>query len=149
VTPRGRPAPVRVPVGSADRFQVAYAELPPEKRVTVRWHVVRRGETLSGIASRYGVATRTLQNTNGIRRADRLQIGARLRVPSAGAVGGRMASGGEGGASTETVVHRVRAGESVWSIARRYGVQTADLLGWNGLTSRSVIHPGDRLQIRR
>lgn len=146
VTPRGRASTIRLPEGAAAPFAVAYAALPESERVTVRWHVVRRGETLSGIASRYGVSTATLQSTNGISRPNRLQVGARLRVPTSGAV--YAAAGGEGG-SGETVVHRVRSGESVWSIARRYGVRTADLLAWNDLTARSVIHPGDRLRIRR
>lgn len=148
VTPRGREVTVRVPAGLSGAFTVAYAELPPDKRVTVRWHVVRRGETLSGIASRYGVALSSIQSTNGIRRPDRLQIGARLRIPLAGS---RLAvaDGGEGNAPADVLIHRVRSGESVWSIARRYGVRTRDLLAWNDLNPRSVIHPGDRLRILR
>lgn len=148
VTPRGRPAPIRVPVGTADRFRIAYAALPEDRRVTVRWHVVRRGETLSGVAARYGTSVRTLQQTNGISRPDRLQIGTRLRVPTGPSIH-LASSDGDGGVAGGTTIHRVRSGESVWSIARRYRVSTADLLRWNGLTARSVIHPGDRLRIQR
>lgn len=148
VTPRGSESVVRVPAGMAGVFQVAYAELPPEKRVTIRWHVVKRGETLSGIASRYGTSVGALQNTNGIRRPDRLQVGQRLRVPIGNAAPAVAAAGG-GGGSGETITHRVRSGESLWSIARRYGVRTRDLLSWNDLSENAVIHPGDRLTIRR
>jgi membrane-bound lytic murein transglycosylase D len=82
ITPRGRQTTLRVPDGMGQQFRVAFEALPPEKRVDVRFHVVRRGETLSEIALRYGISTTRLQRFNGIRRPDRLQAGARLRIPS-------------------------------------------------------------------
>lgn len=45
-------------------------------------HVVRRGETLSKIARRYGVAVNTIMAANNLRSPDRIYIGQRLRVPS-------------------------------------------------------------------
>lgn len=146
VTPRGRSAPLRVPPGMSSAFSVAYAALPPEKRVTVRWHVVRRGETLSEIAERYGVSSARLQQTNNISRPSRLQIGTRLRVPI-GSSSVRVAS--SSASSNREITHRVRSGESLWTIARRYGVSTSDLIRWNGLSRNAVIHPGDRIRVRR
>ncbi len=43
--------------------------------------------------------------------------------------------------------HVVSAGENLWRIAKRYRVALADLLRWNGLSSRSVIKPGQRLRL--
>jgi membrane-bound lytic murein transglycosylase D len=48
---------------------------------SARSHVVARGETLSGIASRYGVSMRALQDANGIAAANRIRAGQRLRIP--------------------------------------------------------------------
>jgi membrane-bound lytic murein transglycosylase D len=42
----------------------------------------------------------------------------------------------------------VRAGDSIWTIARRKGVSAADILRWNKLTEKSIIRPGDRLVIQ-
>jgi membrane-bound lytic murein transglycosylase D len=83
VTPPDRSAPIRLPEGLASAFEVAYSAIPPEKRIRVREHIVRRGETLSAIAARYGTSVRVIQDANGIRRPDRLQIGQRLRIPVA------------------------------------------------------------------
>jgi LysM repeat protein len=47
-------------------------------------YVVRRGDTLSGIASRLGISSSSLMRANGIRNADRIFIGQRLIVPSTG-----------------------------------------------------------------
>jgi membrane-bound lytic murein transglycosylase D len=49
---------------------------------TVRQHRVRRGETISDIAARYGVSHRQLMAMNGLRRPDRVQAGQVLRVPA-------------------------------------------------------------------
>ena len=51
---------------------------------TGRTHVVAAGETLGGIASRYGVGTRALASANGIADPNRLAVGTRLSVPAAG-----------------------------------------------------------------
>lgn len=48
-------------------------------------HVVRRGETLSGIARRYGVTVRAIAAANGIRNINRIRIGQRLVIPGRGA----------------------------------------------------------------
>lgn len=81
VTPPDRSALVRLPEGLGAGFEVAYAAIPPDERIRVKEHVVRRGETLSGIAARYGTTVRIIQDANGIRRPDRLQIGQVLRIP--------------------------------------------------------------------
>lgn len=80
---------VRLPEGTRDQFAIALASYrePAPPRVTVaarhrgRTHRVRRGETLSRIARRYGVSVRALQRANGIKRARALRSGQRLHIP--------------------------------------------------------------------
>ncbi|MGH8281763.1 MAG: LysM peptidoglycan-binding domain-containing protein, partial [Gammaproteobacteria bacterium] len=50
--------------------------------------------------------------------------------------------------SNGRIVHHVRSGESLWTIARHYRVKVAQLAQWNGLTSKSVLHVGQKLTIR-
>jgi membrane-bound lytic murein transglycosylase D len=45
-------------------------------------------------------------------------------------------------------MHTVSSGDTLWRIARRYRLALSDLLRWNGLSSRSIIRPGQRLRIR-
>jgi LysM repeat protein len=64
-------------VQDASRFvSVAEASLPPAR------HVVRRGDTLSAIGSRYGVALAELMRANGLRDASRILVGQVLVVPA-------------------------------------------------------------------
>jgi LysM repeat protein len=85
--PGARDFEVHVPDGSADLFRARYAALPPSQRVLVRRHTVRRGETPSAIARRYGVSTQALMAANGIRDARRLRVGQQLTVPRAPGAG--------------------------------------------------------------
>jgi len=148
VTPPGRKFEVLLPEGTAETFEVAYAKVPPAKRVRFLEHTVRRGETLSHIAARYGTSIRLIQQTNGIRNANRLSVGQRLRIPR-GSVTTRVASNADSGTraggpqADGKLEYRVRRGDSLWSISRHYGVSTRQLMTWNSLNSRSVLHPGD------
>jgi len=45
--------------------------------------------------------------------------------------------------------HVVRSGETLYSIARRYGLDYRDIARWNGIGGDYLIHPGDRLRLTR
>jgi membrane-bound lytic murein transglycosylase D len=78
--PSRSPYWVRIPYGSYETFSESYRALPESARRPLDEHVVRRGETLSQIASRYGVGWRQLMNNNGL-RSSRIRPGQRLAVP--------------------------------------------------------------------
>ena len=151
VTPPDREVAIRVPLGKADAFRVNYASIPADKRVTWLIHVVTRGQTLGQIARRYGTSVAALRAANGNVNPRRIQIGQQLVVPRSGAKTTRVASS-SGQSTTRTApgpaTVTVRRGDTLWSLARRHGVSTTDLMRWNNLSS-STIHPGDRLTVRR
>jgi len=86
-TPPGQARTLRVPPGRGELFQVNYAMIPPNERVSFVEHVVARGETLSQIARRYGVAVADLSSSNGNVEPRRLQIGQRLLIPMGAGTG--------------------------------------------------------------
>jgi len=109
-------------------------------------HVVRSGDTLSGIAKRYKVGVSTLARLNGIRTTSILRVGQRLKLHSEGAGGSSMAGGGlvitsDDGAQMTYVVQR---GDTLSAIARVLKVSVSSLQSWNNLTG-STIKPGQRL----
>jgi LysM repeat protein len=105
-------------------------------------HTVRAGETLSGIAARYGTTVAALASANGLADPDRIHAGAHLRVPASGGSTPRST------ARPSSHVHVVRAGDTLSGIAARYRVPLAGLLKANRLSTTSVIHPGDRVTVR-
>jgi len=149
-TPPGRAWPVRIPRGT---YQAFLAGFPPLYAVeqsnartepsTGRYHTIRRGETLTHVARRYGVSVGSILAANDGVAARRLQVGQRVRVPGNGAVAKVSTSN----KSTATRVHRVRRGENLSVIAKRYDTSVRRLQTLNGLGRRSRIYPGQTLRV--
>jgi membrane-bound lytic murein transglycosylase D len=129
--PRGMEAPV------AARAEIE--ESAPVRRSASGKHIVRRGDTLWSIARTHGVSMDYLADSNGLRPNGTLSVGQVLSIPGTTT----LASADIEAARSMTYV--VRSGDTLSRIATRFRVRLADLLGWNDLTKRSVIKPGQRL----
>lgn len=149
MTPPGRGYEVRIPAGGkmtfAQNFERVYAE-EAEKRTSLATHVVRRGETLSHIAKRYGVSVSSLTEVNTGLNPRRMRVGDQVRVPATGAVQPAQASVSSAKPRVAKT-YRVRSGDSLWEIARRHGVTVSQLQSWNQLGRRSRILPGQTIRI--
>lgn len=105
-------------------------DMPPlPVTLAVSTYVVRPGDALSSIADRHRISLDTLISMNGITDARRIIAGTRLRVPN-----------------ISGIVHVVARGESVGSLAVRYGVGSTEILDANDLGS-AVIRIGQSLFI--
>lgn len=102
-------------------------------------HRVQRGETLSGIASRYKVSMADIRKWNGL-TGTRIHAGQELRISGdpAPADDAPKAVAAQTPSGTPTT-HRVAKGEFPAKIAERYGVPLDDLLAWNNLSRDAVI----------
>ena len=149
-TPPGERSMVRIPAGSGPAVQVAYAELPKARRVTYVEHRVARGETLSGIAKRYRVSVASIREANRSARGRYLKVGTRLVIPTGSGGSASYAARYESSRSAapaRAAYHRVKPGETIWSIARKYGLSQARLKQMNGLRSSKLL-VGQRLRVR-
>jgi membrane-bound lytic murein transglycosylase D len=150
-TPPGVASVVRLPAGRGETTVAAYAELPPEKRVTFVEHFVARGETMGGIARKYRVSSRLLAEANPKVRPTRLRPGQRLIVPTGGAISSamarRMADPVVPAGTNRSGYHRVRRGETLSEIADEYGVTQRELRDWNSLPRSGMIRAGQRLRV--
>ncbi len=150
-TPPGVRSVVRIPSGRGPTTLAAYEQLPPERRITFLEHTVTSGQTLSGIASRYGVSTRLVVEANPRVRGRKLRPGQRIIVPTGGAistsVARRMADPVEPAASSPTGFHRVRRGETLSGLAVEYGVTVRQLRAWNALGENGMVRIGQRLRV--
>jgi LysM repeat protein len=99
-------------------------------------HVVRRGETLSAIAARYGTTPQSIVQLNGLPNPNYIYAGQRLKIPSGGSP-----------AATTTGAYTVRAGDTLASIAARHGTTVNALVKANALANPNRIYPGQRLII--
>jgi membrane-bound lytic murein transglycosylase D len=147
MTPPGQRYPVRLPAGTAEKVTTAYAAVPPSERVTMLTHVVRRGETVSGIAKRYGVSADLLMSSNRVARARSLQVGTTLYVPVSGTRIPETMLREPEPTNSRPLTHIVRRGETLSGIASRYGVTQASLRSANNLSSNGSIRAGQKLTV--
>ena len=98
---------------------------------------VKAGDTISGLADRYGVSVRSLMKANGIQNSNHVEVGQTLRLPS-GARG--VVSAGKGR-------HTVRGGDTLGGIAARYRVSERDLIAINSLPSADHVEVGQTLKL--
>lgn len=147
VTPPDRQYTVRVPTGSAGKVAARYAELAPDARRAITFHTVKAGETLAGVAKKYGASPELIRLANR-NVTTRLPAGKTILVPLTGGISASMLrepSASALGATSST--HVVKSGETVASIAKRYGVSMTSVRLANHLTTKSVLKVGQRLTI--
>ena len=140
-----------VPVDKKDDLVEGLNNLPENERVQWMHHQVGRGDTMSRIGHRYGVSVEVIRTANNL-HSNLLRVGQDLLIPiSARAMkppvvrtAYRPPARIERG---EPVIHRVRSGETLWSIARRYNVLVRQLVQWNQIDLNDVLQLGQRIKI--
>jgi len=137
-------------VGSRPVFGTAVAR-PAETTVTTvaatqqapTTYTVRQGDTVSGIAARYGLSAQEVLVRNGLGWNSIIHPGQTLHLASTPARTATTAAS----TSTTTSSYHVKQGDTVSGIASRVGVSTTALLSANNLSQRSVIYPGQTLRV--
>ncbi len=109
-------------------------EPKPEKTAAVKYHKVRRNETLSSIARRYGITVSQLKRWNGL-RSNTAKVGTTLKVsnPSKQTTTTTTKTDNE-----KQKYYTVKRGDSLSSIADRFGVTVAQLREWNGIEDNNI-----------
>lgn len=142
VTDPDGPHRVLIPEVVADGFVAKFAALDATARAGLGVHTVAAGESLASIAGSYKVPENFIERVNTGQRAD-LKPGDFLWVPTGDVSQLRAGLGSD----MERRTHRVRSGESLWSISRRYGMTVPQLARMNNLSAKSTLQPGQRLQV--
>ncbi len=170
-----KPAPVQVAAKDAESTAQkaesapnnpgSGAEKAPSGSSKGDTHVVKPGETLSHIADRTLVPVPELLAANNLSSPKALRAGQTIVIPRDKAKKPAVASTTsttpgpkatpapsptvEDAAGREVVRYRIESGDSLWVVARRFKVSTADLMRWNGLAKDAVLRPGDEIKVYR
>ena len=135
-TPPDSSFDLHLPVGTKDVYLDRLKAIPEEKRTSWRFHTVKPGESLEGIASSLHAHPAEIAETNGIAAGEAVAPGDELVIPLA------IASSNPGHPQHYTL----RRGDTLVTVADRFNVSTEDLRKWNHLSS-SAIKPGRSLAV--
>ncbi len=158
---------IRVPAGSADHFKLAYASLGSDQRFEHQrqyftLHQLARGESIGKLAHRFGVSQQAILAANGLRSGARLRAGRTIKIPPHDAPSTVVASAevpeahvlktsvhASAGGKSHLRLHKVRSGQTLGSIARRYQTSISALRQVNGLGDSDLLRVGSTLKIPR
>ena len=144
------PHQLLVPVDKKDALIAGLEGLEDKDRVQWRHHEVRRGDTLHGIARRYGLTVQAIKTAN---KVTTLRVGQNLLLPISAhapitvAKAARSTRVRGGPRNGQLVVHRVRAGDTLWGLARRYNVLVHQIAEWNLMRPSDVLRMGQKIKI--
>jgi membrane-bound lytic murein transglycosylase D len=132
-TPRDIPYDLHLPAGTKQIYMDRVKDIPAENRASWRFHVVKNGETLGDIATSLHSRASEIATVNEIPAGDPPGPGDELVVPVA-TPGGRAQR------------YTARRGDTVVTVADRFGVGVEDLRAWNHLSSNRLT-PGRSLYV--
>lgn len=115
-------------------------------RARKKYYKIRRGDTLSRVARRYGVSVKQLAKWNGMSTRSRLITGKTLAIWSKGS---RRSAGKSRKKKVRFSRYTVRKGDSLSIIARRFKVNVADLRRWNKPRIGKYLQPGQKIKVRK
>ncbi|MGB2988587.1 MAG: LysM peptidoglycan-binding domain-containing protein, partial [Candidatus Zixiibacteriota bacterium] len=115
--------------------------IPASSEVTVQTYRVKKGDTLSDLATRFGTSTGEIKKVNGLTNPHRIRNGQKLKIPT------RNGNSGEDETNGRWITYVVKKGDSLWKIARAFGVLMEKLIRWNNLDSPSKLRVGDQVKV--
>ncbi len=160
-TPKTVPA-TQVLVANSDSLEIdqtlaTVEKKPVTKTISPKYHVVKKGESLGKVATKYHVTTKNLMAWNKMKSTN-LMIGQKLRVNAPGQiiVNETVADKKEAlkpaaqqkNVSPNAKYHVVKKGEFLAKIATNYGVTTNELVAWNSLETNSLL-VGQKLRVNQ
>ncbi|MDR9501129.1 MAG: LysM peptidoglycan-binding domain-containing protein [Desulfurivibrionaceae bacterium] len=141
--------PLKVPVGKKDLVTKNLKKVYPVVTTRYKTHIVRSAESLSQICRLYNLKKLTLLKSNNLKSAQ-LQKGQRLRIPyqeTDYVLWDKASKPPVAMAQAGLILHKIKGGETVSFIARRYGVTQQMIALWNNLDNPGRIRAGQQLAI--
>lgn len=111
-------------------------------------YTIARGDTIGGIAAKFGVATQVVLNANGLSARSIIYPGQRLTIPGSSTVAAAPSTPSASPVATSSATrYTIVPGDTASSIASKLGVSVAQLLAANNLSASATIYAGKTLVV--
>ena len=146
--PNAKKYTLKIPAGTKAKFLLAYESMPSPKETSWVRHKIKRGETVSTIAARYGVSQYAIFEANNLSRRSKIYAGKSLIVPVPLDREYRSSSRRKSrDYQAKKAIYSVRAGDTMWDIARAFGTTVGALRRINYIERGSRIYVGQKMKI--
>lgn len=154
--PKG-PHRLLVPVAKSEVLRQALGQLPNDSRISWERYKVKSGDSLLAIAKHFNTTADVLREQNNI-RGNMIRQGQMMLIPKASQPETlyslsetqrvkRIQNRSKGKSGTRKVRYTVKAGDSLWSIARTYNVKVSQLAKWNAMAPKDTLKQNQKLII--
>lgn len=140
----------QAPASKFDSLHAHYNKIPRRvlysEQLRSKWYTVRRGDTLSGVALRFGTSVRSLKAYNSIGRRNKIYIGQVLQLPKGKSKPAfRLANYTSEDRSLG--FYRVRRNDNLSKIAKRFSTDARYLAKVNRIKNPNSLYPGQRIKV--
>lgn len=150
---------LKLPYGTKETFLANFNQVPPEQRMIQLRHRVRKGETLSILARKYGTSVQAIRELNNLGRTHIIRAGQYLLIPMSSRIAARQeirrsvtepvlapsSLVSENEPEIKKIIYRVRRGDTLWRISKNFNVPISKIREWNRLGPGSKLIAGRRL----
>ncbi|MGH9496188.1 MAG: LysM peptidoglycan-binding domain-containing protein [Candidatus Sulfotelmatobacter sp.] len=133
-TPHAGSFELHLPAGTKDLYQTAIASIPPDKRLSWRYHQVGPGDTVMSLARTYHTTAKQIEEANHLDGPE-LEADAKLVIPVAP---GKHPDTDGATYARRITRYKVHRGDTVASVAENFGIPAIMLKRWNGLRGNSL-----------
>lgn len=148
------PHTLLIPKINAETFRQNLASFPTDQRIQWSRYTIKAGDSLSTIAQRYDSDTKTLRRVNKLKTTN-IRVGKVLFIPKASknaehyklSIDQRLASRNKGRSNRHKKIYTVKAGDSLWLIAKQHKLSSRKIAYWNNMATKDPIKPGQKLNL--
>jgi len=147
-TPPEGPHRLLIPVAKAEQFEKKLALLPDSQRMQLQRHKIKQGESLGSIAHQYQLTTKVLRNINHLKK-NTIRAGKYLFIPMPKVALKNTRSLKITANPIHYPRYTVKAGDSLWRIARNLDLHSKDIARWNKIGLHTPLYLGQKLIIKQ
>ncbi|MGH7273073.1 MAG: LysM peptidoglycan-binding domain-containing protein, partial [Nitrospiria bacterium] len=146
---------LKLPYGTKQAFLENFSVVPVQKRMIQLRHRVRRGETLSTLARKFGTSIEAIRELNNLGRSRIIREGHYLLIPMSSRAAARQEmkklstvinyAPSEDEQRLKKIHYKVRRGDTLWRISKYFNVPVSQIRKWNRLDHSSTLRTGKRL----
>lgn len=126
------------------------AAFQPAKPSAPAVYSIKRGDTISAIAGRFGLNTNAILKLNNLKPNTIIYPGQRITLSGSAASSAPApapAKSAPTALANSGASYTVKSGDTLGAIAARHNVRLTDIFSWNGLNARSIIYPGQKVKV--